>query len=151
MADPHIRIFPHSQEEFASIDTLTTWLLTGLRARGGRYRLRSRDALAELPIGSIVLFRYGNKIVGEAIVAGYFRESSIDRTLAGEEFEYKAYIMFSQTSIRVYAPPVPTKKLQAILGDSLDITKSAIPYYKIEDWTIYPRLLAEIVESGAFI
>lgn len=151
MANPHIRILPHNQEEFASIDKLTSWLLTSLRARGGRYNLRSRNAIAELPNGSIVLFRYGHNIVGEAIVAGYFRESSIDRTLTGKEFNYEAYIVFSQTSIRVYAPPLPIKKLQRIIGESLDITTSAQPYYKIEDWNIYPGLLAEIVESGAFI
>jgi uncharacterized protein (DUF488 family) len=37
MIAPHIRLFPHSKEEFPSLDLLTTWLLTALKARGGRY------------------------------------------------------------------------------------------------------------------
>jgi hypothetical protein len=53
----HIRIFPHSKEEFPSLDMLTTWLLTALKARGGRYLIRSANAVADLPTGSLVLFR----------------------------------------------------------------------------------------------
>ena len=45
-----------------------TWLLTGLRGRGGVYHLTSADAVANLPPGSIVLFRYGHEIIGEAVV-----------------------------------------------------------------------------------
>jgi hypothetical protein len=152
MTAPHIRIFPHSQEEFSSLDTLTTWLLTGLKARGGRYLLVSKDAVAELPSGSLVLFRYGQVVVGEAIVAEYLRDSSVrDRTLLGADRQYEACVWFSPSSIRVYAPPVGIEALQSFIGESPNIIPSAQPYFKIEDWNVYPRLLAHVAKSGTFI
>ena len=152
MTAPHIRIFPHSQKEFPSRDTLTTWLLTGLKARGGRYLLVSKDAVAELPPGSVVLFRYGQVVVGEALVIEYSRDSPVgDRNLAGDDQGYEACIWFSPSSIRVYAPPVGIEALQSFIGESPNIVPSAQPYFKIEDWNVYPRLLAHVGKSGTFI
>jgi hypothetical protein len=138
----HIRIFPHSKEEFPSLDLLTTWLLTALKARGGRYLIRSADRIADLPTGSIVLFRYEHVLVGEAVVCRYVRDSRNDRTLLGLETQYQAHIEFSPSSIRLFVPPVPVEELQMILGSSANITASAQPYNKIEDWGVYPKLLA---------
>src|ERR1700681_1483322 len=98
---PHIRIFPHSKEEFPSLDMLTTWLLTALKARGGRYLIRSAKSVADLPPGSIVLFRYGHVIVGEAVVSRYVRESHDDRMLLGQETQYEAHVAFCPSSIRL--------------------------------------------------
>lgn len=152
MATAHIRIFPHSKEEFPSLDMLTTWLLTALKARGGRYLIRSSKSVADLPLGSIVLFRYGHVIVGEAVVYSYVRESRNDRTLLGQETEYEAYVEFSPSSIRVLLPPLPVEELQSIIGDSLNVMASAQPYYKLEDWSVYPKLLAaHIGNAGAFL
>jgi hypothetical protein len=149
---PHIRIFPHSKDEFPSLDMLTTWLMTALKARGGRYLIRSANAVADLPTGSVVLFRYGHVIVGEAVVCRYVRDSAKDRTLLGQETHYEAHVVFSPTSIRLFVPPLPVTELQSIIGDSLNITTSAQPYYKLEDWSAYPKLLAAHVgEAGAFL
>jgi hypothetical protein len=53
---PHIRLFPHNQEEFPALDTLQTWLLTALKAlRAGTFFGRKKS-VADLPAGSIVLF-----------------------------------------------------------------------------------------------
>jgi hypothetical protein len=148
----HIRIFPHSKDEFPSLDMLTTWLLTALKARGGRYMIRSGDRIAELPAGSVVLFRYGHVIVGEAVVFSYVRDSKNDRTLLGQEMQYEAYVEFSPSSIRLFVPPVPVEELQAILGDSTNITASAQPYNKIDDWSVYPKLLAvHVGKAGTFM
>jgi hypothetical protein len=152
MTAPHIRIFPHSQLEFPSRDTLTTWLLTGLKARGGRYLLVSKDAVAELTPGSLVLFRYGQVVVGEAIVSEYRRDSSVaERNLVGDDQKYEACVWLSPSSIRVYAPPVAIEALQSFIGESPNIIPSAQPYFKIEDWNMYPRLLAHVAKSGTFI
>jgi hypothetical protein len=149
---PHVRIFPHSKDEFPSLDMLTMWLLTALKARGGRYLIRSAERLAELPPGSIGLFRYGHVIVGEAVVREYVRESASERALLGHESQYEAHVEFSASSIRVFVPPVPVAELQSILGGSLNIAASAQPYYKVEDWSAYPRLLAAHVgNGGAFL
>jgi hypothetical protein len=42
--------------------------------------------------------------------------------------------------------------LQSIIGNSLNITASAQPYYKLEDWSAYPQLLAgHVSQRGAFL
>lgn len=148
MTVPHIRIFPHSKEEFPSLDMLTTWLLTALKARGGRYLIRSSSSVAELPPGSIVLFRYGRVIAGEAVVSQYVKDATRNRTVLGQETHYEAYVELSQSSIRVFAPPLPVDELQTVIGGALNITTSAQPYYKLEDWTVYPRLLGAHVGGG---
>ncbi len=152
MTTPHIRVFPHSKEEFPSLDVLTTWLLTALKARGGRYLIRSASSIAELPLGSVVLFRYGHVIVGEAVVSQYVKDASRNRTLLGQETQYEAHVELSPSSIRVFVPPLPIEELQALIGESMNITASAQPYYKFEDWGIYPKLLAAHVgKSGSYL
>ena len=149
---PHIRIFPHNQKEFPDRDILTMWLLTGLKARGGKYLLVNKNAVAKLPPGSLVLFRYGQLVVGEAVVNEYSRDySSVkDRNLAGEYQKYEAYVRFSPSSIRVYAPPVDIKVLQSFIGESPNISVPRT-YHKIKDWKVYQRLLAHVSKLGTFI
>jgi hypothetical protein len=149
---PHIRIFPHNQNHFPSIDTLTTWLLTSLKARGGKYLLKSKDAVANLPPGSLVLFRYDKVVVGEAVVIEHSRDDpSVKRTLAGNNMEYEGSVLFCPSSIRIYAPPVGIELLQGFIGESPNLIPSALPYFKIEDWNVYPMLLAHVAKSGTFI
>ena len=113
--------------------------------------LVSKNAVAELPPGSLVLFRYGQAVVGEGIVKEYSRESSTEeRTLLGDDQTYESCVSFSPGSIRVYAPPVRIEALQSFIGEPLNISMP-VPYYKIEDWNVYPRLLAHVAESGFFI
>ena len=151
MAPPQIRIFPHSQEEFSSEDSLVTWLLNGLRARGGLYHLRSANAVKDLPRGSIVLFRYGPKIVGEAVVQvgkEVYSEKLKDRTLSGEEVEYEAQVIFATSSIRLYAPPVQVDKIEPHTKKDLTTFAGA----KTEsDWNVYGRIMEEVVLGGGFI
>src|SRR5205807_1304193 len=99
----HIRIFPHSQKEFPSLDSLMIWLLNALRGKGGVYNLRSADSIKDLPSGSVVLFRYGHNIVGEAVVwkeKEVYSEKLKERTLSGEDEEYEAQVTFAPSSIR---------------------------------------------------
>lgn len=130
-----------------------TWLLTALKALGGVYKLRSRNSVAELPAGSVVLFRYADVVVGEAVVVEYSRESPsrAGQTLLGERQDYEAYVRFSPGSIRVYAPPVEINELQSSIGDAPNLVPSAQPYFKIEDWAVYPKLLACVARSGGFM
>lgn len=150
MTNPHIRVFPHSREEFPSLDSLTTWLMTGLKARGGTYHMRSSKSVKELEAGSIVLFRHGDKIVGEGVVSDYIKEPSPDRTIVGEEVIYEARTMFAPSSIRVYAPPIPIEALQEIVGPEPNMIPSAQPYFIINDWSVYPKLLAYAIRNGTF-
>ncbi len=155
---PHIRIFPHSQDEFPSLQTLQTWLMTALKALGGRYLLQSKNAVADLPAGSIVLFRYGNEIVGEGVVREYKRESHTERTLAGAVQQYEARVTFAPGSIRLFVPPLAVEELQRIVGDAVPIMVPS-GYYIIRDWSVYPKLLAAHIgtplanagRAGAFV
>jgi hypothetical protein len=145
------RIFPHSQKEFPSEDSLLTWLLTSLRGRGGVYYLRHADAVKAVPAGSVVLFRYGNHIVGEAVVSKdkeTFAEKVRGRTITGEEAEYGAQVTFVPSSIRLYAPPLPVERLQPHLEK--DVVKFAGAYTEL-DWAIYDIVLQEVVSKGTFI
>jgi hypothetical protein len=151
MSSLQVRIFPHSQKEFPSEDSLLTWLLTSLRGRGGVYHLRNADSIKDVPQGSVVLFRYGNRIVGEAVVfkgKETFPEKIKDRTLTGEEAEYAAQITFVPSSIRLYAPPLPVERLQPHLDK--DVVKYAGAYTDIE-WDVYGIVLQEVVSRGTFI
>jgi len=147
---PHIRILPHSQKEFPSQDFLQTWLITALKARAGIYRLRSKDAIADLAAGSIALFRYGDYIVGEAIVRGYARQEFTERMLSGDTERYEAYITFVPESVRLFAPPMPIEELQKLVGIEHPLTV-ARTYFKISDWSIYPKVIAYVAERGRLI
>jgi hypothetical protein len=151
MASLQVRIFPHSQQEFPSEDSLITWLITALRGRGGVYLLRHADSVKSVPPGSVVLFRYGNSIVGEAVVwkdKEVFTAKVKDRTLTGEEAEYGAQVTFVPSSIRLYAPPVLVERLQPHL--TKDLVKFAGANTDLE-WAFYGLVLQEVVSHGAFI
>jgi hypothetical protein len=152
---PQVRIFPHSQEEFQSKDLLMSWLLNGLRGRGGEYHLASAHRVKYLPPGSIVLFRYADEIVGEAVVSK--KEHKLPKikkgkSLLGEEGEYAAQVTFAPSSIRLYSPPVDVNTIQPLVDESRikkDLS-GARPYYLL-NWDIYGRILKEVVsEGGAF-
>jgi hypothetical protein len=151
MTTSQVRIFPHNvEDEFPSEDLLRMWLLNGLRGRGGEYHLRNKDAVADLPPGSIVLFRWGNAIVGEAVVwkqKEVFPQKKKDRTLLGKEQEYEAQVTFAPSSIRLYAPPLPVKLIQPHTGKDLTFAGACT----VLDWDVYARILEEVVKAGALV
>jgi hypothetical protein len=150
--EPQIRLFPHSPEEFVTADVLTGWLITSLRARGGRYQLRSRNSVEALAAGSVVLFRHAHHIVGEAVVTTYLRDhEEEDTTLMGSVVRYESLVIFAPSSIRLYSPPLPVKRIQELIGDHPNISAHAGHYYILRDWAIYPRILAEVLAEGGFI
>lgn len=147
----HIRVFPHSRDEFPTVHSLQTWLMNSLKASGGNYYLRSPTAVKDLDRGSIMLFRYGDEIVGEAVVhvheLGRFDRS----TPSGELVTYQSRIEIETSSIRLYAPPIPVEDLQKMNHDRTNMITSAQPYYRIDNWEVYPKLIASVIEKGRFI
>jgi len=141
MAQAIIRIFPHSKEEFPTADDLRSWLLTALKARGGRYLLRSGQG--SIPPGSVVLLRHGNKIVGEAVV----EEDFVSQHIEEEGFTYEGFIKFAPSSIRLYVGALPIEVLGNIAGRDFSVART---YYKIEDWAVYSRILCEVVGEGFY-
>jgi hypothetical protein len=102
---PYIRILPHGPDEFPSEDQLVGWLLNGLRGRAGKYYFSSKR-VDELPRGSLVLFRYWDSIVGEAIVSSLepVWKNHRERTMLGKEVDHVGHIILAPSSIRIYSP-----------------------------------------------
>jgi hypothetical protein len=128
--------------------------MTVLKANGGKYRITSEsedssNRPAELPCGSVVLFRFEDLLVGEAVVHAYSPDPGVDED-SGKK--YIARVFFVPSSIRIFCPPIPIKALQVLIGDAKKLT-GRNPYYEFTDWTLYPKLLAahvrgEIREQG---
>jgi hypothetical protein len=150
-----VRIFPHNRvNEFLTEDALRAWLLNGLRGRGGRYLLVRTDAVQELPCGSIVLFRYGNKIIGEGVVSKKKEPLPVpvtEITETGMEQQYHAQVHFNPLSIRLYAPAVDVKeivdKVKEMTGKDITVAQT---YHNL-DWSIYPFILSKVAKDGTFI
>lgn len=152
MTSRQVRVFPHSQQEFPTEDSLRTWLLTGLRGRGGVYHLRDANAVKDPPVGTVVLFRYGQRIIGEALVSRAketFPQKVKVRILTAEEVEYSAQITFAPSSIRLYAPPLPIERLQDELPEK-DVEKFPLAYHKLE-WGVYAKVLQHVITQGGLI
>jgi hypothetical protein len=115
------------------------------------YYLRDADAVKDLPPGSVVLFRYGHRIVGEAVVGKgkeLLEEKVKGHTLTGEEAEYGARVTFVPSSIRLFAPAVPVQQIQPHLEK--DVVKYPGAYTHLE-WSIYGIVLQEVVSQGTFV
>jgi hypothetical protein len=158
-----LSVFPHnpgSRFEFETQASFTAWLMTGIKAVGGKYLITNQSSERpyrpeDLPAGSIVLFRYHDNLVAEAVVRHYTREPGKD---ADDGTEYAAKVIFAPSSIRVFSPPVPVTVLQKIINDRKDLS-GRNSYTRVEEidgevnWMVYPKLLAahirgELPEHG---
>jgi hypothetical protein len=104
----------------------------------------------ELPPGSVVLFRYGQAIMGDAVVCKgkeVFKEPVTARTTSGEDEEYAARVTFAPSSIRLYAPPLPIEKIRPFTKK--DLMTYAGGYVEL-DWEVYAHVLREVVSQGSF-
>jgi hypothetical protein len=150
--EPQVRVFPHSKNQFPTADSLQTWLLTALRGRGGVYLLTNPNAIAGTGPGSVVLFRHGQIIVGDAVVGKSkenLAEPLTDTTLTGGVAEYLAQITFEPSSIRLYAPPLPVERIQLHVPN-MDLVTFAPAYHTLE-WATYGLVLQEVVAKGRFV
>jgi hypothetical protein len=98
--------------------------------------------------GSVVLFRYGHEIVGEAVVQKGIEDlSGSERNLwTGEVEEFEAMLTLAPSSIRLYSPPVDLKEKQKYVKDS-NITTAANLYYELDGY-VYVHVLREVVALG---
>lgn len=141
MTTREVRIFPHSTEEFGTEDNLRTWLLNSLRGNGGVYHLKR---VPTLPVGSIVLFRYKTKIIGEAVVRKEPESlTAAEKNLRADDKKYTAKITFSP----LYAPPVLVGKI-----DKHRKKKPILPMgFQRLPWEDYAFVLEQVVTKGSFV
>lgn len=145
-----LRIFPHDAAVFATEDDLTAWIMTALKARGGRYYLLADDprpvpAENMMEPGSVVLFRYANNIVGEAVIRSFDKTAGTQR----DGRSYQAVATFVTSSIRIYSPAISTHALQQLIGESPNISVER-SYHQL-DWSAYPKVLSLVTGSGCFV
>ncbi len=151
VAPPQVRIFPHNRKEFPLEDSLRTWLLSGLRRRDGLYYLVDPNAVKDMSCGSIALFRYADRIVGEAIVSD--EEESLSEpvtklTLSGDQVAYDARITFAPSSIRLYAPPLLVEGIQPFEDQDIMFPST----YHLLKWETYGRILQQqTLSRGGFV
>jgi hypothetical protein len=114
------------------------------------YYLRDADAIKDVSAGSVALFRYDKRIVGEGIVwkeKDIFPEPVKNTTLTGDEAEYTGQIAFHPSSIRLYAPPVSVASLQGHVDKDISIART---YFNL-DWPAYGFVLQEVATKGLFV
>ena len=137
---PIIRIFPH-KTWFPKDEDLKGWMHFTMRARGGTYYFRKayKYLMNNNPPGTIVLFRYEDSIIGEGVVKVDTVKSNISH--------YETMITFEPSSIRIYAKPLPVKRLAKIVDKDLT---SDTTYYGIS-MKYYGKILAEVIHIGGFL
>lgn len=141
METKHIRIFPCNREEFETVEELRIWLEKTLPLeREGRYRLRTLQNIKSVPQGSIVLFRFDQEIIGEAIVRQDIQE--INEEING--VNYVGAIYFEPSSIRIYKRPLPVSFIEQLSNKNLAVPRS---YYKIYDFNIHKAILEKEKED----
>ena len=134
MGEPVVCVFPHSGDEFATAVALCDFLRSTLLKQGGRYLLRKlkwkdKDFKAKVIPDSLVLFRKGVAIVGDAVVQDGIREldpPEHDETELGIPMVYHHDIRFNPESIRVYARVLPVTMLESWSGRRLHPRSYAI-------------------------
>jgi len=128
MVDPVACIFPHSDDEFATAAMLRSFLSNTLpKTQEGIYLLRrlgwkDKDFKARVVPDSLVLFRKGAVIVGDAVVQEPIRELDPpmhDQTELGIPVIYYHDIVFNPESIKVYVKDLPVNTLESWSGRSL--------------------------------
>lgn len=131
-----IRVFPHTTL-FSSGDELKSWLYFTLRGRDGYYYLKNvpTTMIDHTPRGSIVMFRYGDSIVGEAVVRRDIMESNVPA--------YQSMIKFHAYSIRVFKNPLRIPRIEALIGKPLSMEGR---YYKLP-LSDYGFFLNEVVQD----
>ena len=128
MDEPVVCVFPHSDDEFATAVALCNFLNSTLpNVQRGRYLLRrlgwkDKDFKAKVVPESLVLFRKGAVVVGDAVVQEPIREIEPpvhDQTERGIPMIYYHDIVFHPESIRVYTKALPIKTLENWSGRRL--------------------------------
>lgn len=121
MTKPVVCVFPHSDDEFPTPAALCNFLDSTLpNVQRGRYLLRKlgwkdKNFKAEIVPESLVLFRKGAFIFGDAVVEEPIRELKPpvhDETELGNPMIYYHDVVFKPKSIRVYSQALPVEILE---------------------------------------
>jgi len=124
MTEPVVCIFPHAKDEFETPQLLAGYLSLQLR-EGGRYlahnfrHILDKNFKSRVVTRSIVLFRKGNVVVGQAEV-----QREIEKLIPpmqapngrGILTTYETDLVFAPDSIEIYEPYKPVAQFEEIRG-----------------------------------
>ena len=145
MAEPVVKILPHSPKEFKTAEELANWLGTGLKAQGGVYHVVTMSSRYRIPSGSVCLFMKDKKIVGEGIVKESVQKYGGKEISPTSGKPYEGMITFEPSSLRRYVHPLELDFVQRLSGKKLTAR-----FLHTLEWDDYGRLLAEVVKSGFY-
>ena len=146
---PHIRIFPNSTEkEFETEMEVRLYLLGIVKYRqNGEYHIRIQDSIAALPPGSYVLFRFGNEIIGEAMVkVGIEEFNKRIGSCKEDRFVYPVKVTFDTSTILMYCENISIEGLGEMTNRNLSVPRT---YFKI-DIGFYDAIHQEGMKHGSF-
>lgn len=126
-SDPLVCVFPHSDDEFLTAEELRDFLTSQLPAGGGEYCLgkvgwKDKDFRVRVVPGSLVLFRKGSVIVGDAVVQRPIIKLDPPRhdlTRCGIPTTYFHEIVFDPNSVRAYPTDVQVSAIEGWSGRQL--------------------------------
>ncbi len=143
MAEPIVKILPHSPEEFESAAKLAEWMGNELK-KDGVYLIASVSKVKGLAAGSICLFMKDKKIVGEATVKAVKTYSGKEKSPATGKL-YEGVINFAPTSVRRYVSPLGLTAIENLTGKTLSFRSGGNLL-----WVDYGKCLSEIAKSGFY-
>jgi len=134
-AYPTVYIFPNSEDEFSKFSDLKNYIEDDLR-RGEGY---NHTQIRETSPGSIILFAYNKKIVGEGVVKSATTEKVPK--------DYKKTYFFDKDLLRVYNKKIPIDDLKDLptFRDSKNIGGS-IHYPSRLTYSEYFQILRKMIE-----
>ena len=145
MAEPVVRVLPHSPKEFESAEELANWVGRELKERGGQYRAPTMSRFSRIPPGSICLFMKDKRIVAEGVVKEAVRKYEGKETSPVTSKCYEGVITFEPSSLRRYVHPLELDFVQQLIG------KRLIPRFGGKlTWDDYGKLLSEVVKAGFY-
>ena len=145
MAEPLVKILPHSPKEFKTADELANWIGTELKARGGEYLVVHMNRRYEMPSGSVCLFMKDRKVVAEGVVKESLQRYEGKEVSPTTGKPYEGAMTFEPSSLRRYVRPLELDFVQQISG------RNIVPrFVQSLGWADYGRLLAEVAKTGFY-
>jgi len=143
VAEPVIRVLPHSPEEFSTAAKLAEWIGTELK-KDGIYLIASTSRVRDLRRGSICLFMKDKKVLGEGLVKDFDPYVGKERSPATEK-PYEGVITFTPSSLRRYVRPLGLDEIKRLTGKSIGFRSGGRL-----DCVQYIQCLSEVAENGFY-
>lgn len=145
MANPIVKVLPHSPEEFKTPERLAEWIGTELK-RDGRYLIATIGTRHKaLYPGSICLFMKNKKIVGEGILKDFVQKYTGSQVSPNTGKPYEGILVFEPTSLRRYARFLELAEIYKATGKNINFMSGGDL-----TWEQYGECLSLVVKDGFY-